>query len=91
VGVAVSRKNPGMFFVFVLVGDLIGGVLGQFLHRLAPEGDLREIFLKTYSIGISPPFTLDLRLMTFTAGFTIEITLFSLIGILLAIYTYTQL
>jgi len=89
--VAFSRKNPGMFFAFVLVGDLVGGVLGEFLRRLAPEGGLREIFLKTYPIGISPPFTLDLRLMTFTAGFTIEVTLFSLIGILLAIYTYTQL
>ncbi len=89
--VAFSRKSPGMFFVFVLVGDLIGGVLGEFLLRLAPEGSLREVFLKTYPIGISPPLTLDLHLMTFTAGFTIEVTLFSLIGILLAIYTYTQL
>ena len=80
-----------MFLVFVLIGDLVGGVLGAFLQHLAPEGGLREVFLKTYPIGISPPLTLDLHLMTFTAGFTIEVTLFSLVGILLAVYTYTQL
>jgi hypothetical protein len=80
-----------MFIVFVLVGDLIGGVLGAFLRPLAPEGALRETFLTAYSLGITPPFTLDLHLLTFTVGFTLEVTLFSLIGILLAIYTFTQL
>ncbi len=80
-----------MFVVFVLVGDLVGGVLGEVLRRLSPSGILRDIFLKTYPLGIHPPFTFDLHLVTFTLGFTLEVTLFSLIGILLAIYTYTQI
>jgi hypothetical protein len=80
-----------MFVIFVLVGDLVGGILGEILMRLSPPGILRDVFLKVYPIGFTPPFTVDLHLVTLTLGLTLQVTLFSLIGMILGIYTYRQL
>ena len=87
---AMLKKTPWMLIFFILIGGLLGGVLGEILRVLSPEGLLKEIFLKGYSIGINPPLTLDLHLFTFTLGFTIQMNLFSLIGIIFGIYLYKQ-
>jgi len=79
-----------MLIFFVLIGGLMGGVLGEILRLFSPEGLLKEIFLKGYSIGINPPLTVDLHLFTFTLGFTIMMNLFSLLGIIFGIYVYKQ-
>ncbi len=88
---ALLKRGPGMLVVFILGGDLLGGVLGEILMRLSPPGILRDVFLKVYSIGFTPPLTLDLHLVTLVFGFTFQITLFSLLGMMLGIYTYRQL
>ena len=79
-----------MLIFFVMVGGLLGGVLGEILRLFSPEGLLKEMFLKGYSIGLNPPMTLDLRLFTLTLGFTIQMNLFSLLGIIFGIYVYKQ-
>ncbi len=87
---AVLKRTPGVLILFILVGGLVGGIMGEILLLLSPAGFLREIFLKTYSIGITPPFVFDLHLMTFTFGFAFRINLLSLLGIILGFYTYKQ-
>lgn len=79
-----------MLIFFILVGGLLGGLMGELLSLLSPSGFLKEVFLKSYHIGINPPFTLDLNLMNLTFGFTLRINLLSLLGIILGIYTYKQ-
>jgi hypothetical protein len=87
---AVLKKAPWMLIFFIFLGGLIGGILGEILRIISPEGTLQEIFSKAYSIGIDPPLTLDLRLFTTTLGFSFRMNLFSLLGILLGIYIYKQ-
>ena len=84
------KRTPWMLIFFVMVGGLLGGVLGEILRLFSPEGLLKEMFLKGYSIGLSPPMTLDIRLFTLTLGFTIQMNLFSLLGIIFGIYMYKQ-
>ncbi|MFY9271059.1 MAG: DUF4321 domain-containing protein [Candidatus Manganitrophaceae bacterium] len=87
---AILKRTPGMLIFFVLVGGLLGGVLGEVLLLFSPSGLLKDVFLKGYHVGITPPFTLDLRVITFTLGFTFRINLLTLLGIILGIYTYKQ-
>ena len=87
---AVLRKTPWMLIFFILVGGLLGGLMGEVLLLLSPSGFLRDVFSKSYELGIIPPFTFDLHLLTFTIGFTFRINLLSLLGIILGIYTYKQ-
>ena len=87
---AVLKRTPWMLIFFILAGGLLGGVLGEILLLFSPSGFLKDVFLKGYHIGITPPFTFDLHLVTFTLGFTFRINLLSLLGIILGIYTYKQ-
>lgn len=87
---AILRKTPWMFIFFILTGGLLGGVLGEILRILSPEGFIRDLFLTGFSPGISPPFTLDLQLFSITLGFTIRVNLLALLGIILGIYVYKQ-
>ncbi len=79
-----------MLLLFILMGDLFGSILGEALRHLSPSGILRDVFLKVYPIGFHA-ITLDLHLVTLTLGFTLQITMFSLLGMVLGIYTYRQL
>ncbi|HIE66206.1 MAG TPA: DUF4321 domain-containing protein [Nitrospiria bacterium] len=87
---AILNKTPWTLIFFILVGGLLGGVMGEILLLFSPSGLLQDIFLKGYQVGINPPAVLDLRLITFTIGFTFRINLLSLLGIILSIYTYKQ-
>lgn len=87
---AILRKTPWMFIFFVLTGGLLGGVLGEILRVLSPEGVIRDLFLTGFNPGISPPFTLNLQLFSITLGFTLQVNLLTLLGIILGIYVYKQ-
>ena len=87
---AFLNKTPWLLIFFILLGGLIGGLLGETLRVISPEGILQDIFSRTYSIGINPPLTLDLKLFAATIGFSFRMNLFSLLGILLGIYIYKQ-
>ena len=66
------------------------GLLGETLTVVSPEGILQDIFSRTYSVGIDPPLTLDLKLFVTTFGFSFRLNLFSLLGIVLGFYVYKQ-
>ena len=88
---ALLQRTPGVLFLFALGGALFGGLLGEALIFFSPTHFVRDAFLKSYQIGILPPVTLDLVLITFTLGFTVKVNLLILLGILLGVYTYKQL
>jgi hypothetical protein len=87
---AVLRKTPSVMLGFVFGGALFGGVLAEALRHFSSEGLLRDVFLKGYGIGIDPPFTLDLHLITVTLGFTVDINLFVLLGALTGLFLFKQ-
>jgi hypothetical protein len=87
---AIIRKTPAVMISFVFGGALLGGVLAEALRHFSSEGLLRDVFLKGYGIGIRPPFTLDLHLITVTFGFSVDINLFVLLGALTGVFLYKQ-
>ncbi|MEK7747790.1 MAG: DUF4321 domain-containing protein [Nitrospirota bacterium] len=90
-GGGLLQRTPGVLFLFALGGALFGGLLGEALVFFSPTPIIKDAFLKSYQIGIIPPVTLDLVLLTFTFGFAVKINLLILLGILLGVYTYKQL
>jgi len=87
---AILTKTPWLLVFFILLGGLLGGLLGEILRVIAPQGPLQDIFSRIHEIGLSPPFTIDLKLFTITFGFLFRINLFSILGVLLGIYIYKQ-
>ena len=82
------KKSPWVLLIFVLIGGLLGGVLGEILRVMAPHGTIQTVFATNFTLGISPPLTIDLVLLKFTIGFVLKINLLSLLGMFLGIYLY---
>lgn len=85
---ALFKKNIWFLLLFILIGALLGGVLGEILRAISPEGPLRNTFTEGFHIGINPPLIIDLRILSFTIGFTLRINLLILLGAILGIYIY---
>ena len=81
-----NRKWPVSFvFLIITMGSILGTILSQIVAKAVPEGVVREFFLTSRPIGWDP-FTLNLQTITFTSGFTIDISVASIIGMAVAWY-----
>jgi hypothetical protein len=83
-----AAREPWWVLVIVVVagamlGSVVADALGQFTY-LAPLGH-------TLAVGVDPPVTVDLRVITFTLGFVVRLNLATVIGIIVAIYVFRVL
>ncbi|HKX19093.1 MAG TPA: DUF4321 domain-containing protein [bacterium] len=82
-----SREPWWILIVVVIAGAMLGSVvadsLGQFTY-LAPLGH-------SVVVGVDPPVTLDLRVITLTLGFVVRLNLATVLGIIAAIYVFRLL
>jgi hypothetical protein len=88
---AKARDNAAILFVVMLFGALIGSVLGELWAFLAPGGLTEKIFTRFISFGLDPPGTLDLKVFSFTLGFSFRLNLLSLLGIFLSTFIYKRI
>lgn len=84
------KKSPWVLLMFIMVGGLLGGILGEILRVMAPGGMIQGFFSTAITPGIHPPLTVDLILLKFTVGFVLKMNLLSFLGIFLGIYLYKQ-
>ena len=89
----MARRGDSVIvlLVILILGALIGTVIGEVIATLAPGGVLEKIFSKGVNPGLSPPTTLDLKVITLSFGFSVKINLSSLLGIGLALLIYRKL
>jgi Domain of unknown function (DUF4321) len=80
-----------VLLVILILGALIGTVIGEVIATIAPGGTLEKIFSKGINPGLSPPATLDLKVISLSFGFSVKINLSSLLGIGLALLIYRRL
>lgn len=66
-----------------MLGSVVADALGQFTY-LAPIGH-------SVAVGLNPPVTLDLRVMTLTLGFVVRLNLATVLGIIAAVYVFRLL
>ncbi len=73
------------YIVILIVGAVIGSVLGELIGQLGiKEGLFHDILVKGVCPGITPPATIDLKFLTLTFGFTLKLTLSSVLGVVVA-------
>lgn len=85
------RKSPWMLFLFLLIGALLGGILGEILRVMAPQGTIQNIFSTALMPGIQPPVTFDLVLFKLTVGFVVKLNLLTFLGAFLGIFIYKHI
>jgi len=84
---AESKGSSSIWFyiVILIVGAVIGSVIGELLGQIGPkEGMVHDILVYGVSPGLTPPTTIDLKFLTLTFGFTLKLTLSSVLGVVIA-------
>lgn len=83
----MSRKPIGHILLVIILGAMIGTLLGELVGLIIPAGVVKEFFLKSAAFGLGPA-TLDIKLLSITAGFTIKLNIVGLLGIGVAVYLF---
>lgn len=85
----MTGKSVGMLIVTLFVGILIGSAVGQLLGLFLPSDHIVVKALVSPLVSyIAGPWDLNLIIIVFTFGFTLNINFFSIIGIVGAWYYY---
>jgi len=85
----ISRAYPGwqLLVLLLVLGGIIGSYIGEALIKAWP---VLQMLGKVQSIGV-PRFTIDLNGFTFTFGFMMHISFFTLLGFVLAYLIYRRM
>jgi hypothetical protein len=81
--VAASR-GLGLVMLIVVAGLVVGSLLGELLGSLLPAGWIQELLTRGPTVGLAPPATLDLRLVSLTVGVALKVNVVGVLGILIA-------
>lgn len=79
-------KNAGITLLFILLGGILGGYLGELLALFTPAGFLHDLFDKGFTIGFNDPWVFNLRIIVLTFGIKIFLNLCGLIGMITGLY-----
>ena len=91
-GSSSPRSLGALEWICVLVlGGLLGSALAGLARALLGQGPLMGGLTRTWTIGLRPPATLDLKVMSFTFGATLEVGLLTALGAVLALWLYLRL
>jgi hypothetical protein len=84
----IQRRKKLVTYVVILVfGLLLGGLLGELISSVLPGGVVKDFFITTVG-GRLGPATLDLIVLSLTAGIAVKLNVMSLIGLLIAAYLF---
>ena len=81
---AVKSKNTWVLIIFICAGLVIGGLIGQ----LSAQVDWLNWLAFGQEFGLSQPLVLDLSVLKITFGFTVNINMASIIGMVIALFIY---
>ena len=93
---APARKRPSALGVLewlavLALGALLGSALAGLARGVLGDGPLVAALARTWRIGLQPPATLDLKVLSFTLGATLDVGLLTLVGAGLALWLYLRL
>lgn len=81
-----AKERKWVLLFLILVGLVVGSLIGASLQTV--KGLEWINYGETF--GFSKPLILDLKVITLTFGFTVNLTISSIIGMLIGIFIYTR-
>lgn len=85
------HRGFGLLVLAVVVGLVLGTLLGELLGELAGPGRVRDLLTLGPTIGLTPPSTLDLRLLSITVGIVFKVNVVGAVGIIVALLTVRRI
>lgn len=84
-----SGKGAGMFFLFVIVGAVLGGILGEVITGWS-LGGITPLLVKTFPVFDVPPVTINLFVIKFVVGFSLHPNLIGILGVVVAAFLFRR-
>jgi hypothetical protein len=78
-----SKHRPGFHAIVLGIGFIVGTVFQQAARQLFPPGAAKEFLTAGFTPSFGP-LPIDLGLIKFSFGFAIDVSILSLLGVLVA-------
>ena len=79
------HRSLGLLLLAIVVGLVFGSLVGELLAQFVSSPWLKEVLTRGPMLGLSPPATLDLRLLAVTFGIVFKVNALGVIGIIVAL------
>jgi hypothetical protein len=83
-------RNYGMCVLFVVVGAILGGILGELMKNIDALQGIVPYLVQTYPVFDMKPATINLYVIQLTLGLSFAPNLMSILGIVLAIWLFRR-
>jgi len=85
-----GSRGTGMCVLYVVIGAILGGLLGQLLSKVDVLSGFMPYLVDTYPVFDVAPSTFNLYVIQFTLGLAFAPNLISILGVVLAIYLFRR-
>jgi hypothetical protein len=79
------RRTFGLLLLAIVVGLVAGSLVGELLAQFVSSPWAKDVLTRGPMLGLSPPATLDLRLLSVTFGILFKVNVIGVLGIIVAI------
>lgn len=80
----------GMAILFVVIGAILGGILGQLLTGVEAVSSFMPYLVNTFPVFDTQAFTINLYVIQLTLGLAFAPNLMSILGIVLALIIFRR-
>ena len=85
-----STKSAGICVLFVLIGAVLGGILGELMKEITALNGIVPYLVQTYTILDLSPVHINLYVIQLSFGFIFAPNLMSVLGVLLAVFLFRK-
>ena len=85
------HRGLGLLLLAIVVGLVCGSLRAELLARFVSPPWLKDVLTRGPMLGLSPPATLDLRLLSVTFGILFKVNVVGVLGILVALLIVRRL
>ena len=79
------HRGLGLLLLGIVVGLVVGSLLGELLAQFVSSPWAKDLLTRGPMLGLAPPATLDLRLLSVTFGILFKVNVVGVLGIIVAI------
>jgi hypothetical protein len=80
-----GTRGFGLLVLAVVIGLVVGSLAGELISQFVSPGWAKDLLVRGPTVGLTPPVTLDLRLLSVTFGIVFKVNLVGVVGILVAL------
>jgi hypothetical protein len=85
------HRGLGLLFLAVVVGLVLGSLIGELLGQLVGPAWVKDLLTRGPMLGLTPPATLNLQLLSVTFGILFKVNVVGVLGILVALLLVRRL